>query len=86
MKARYTDAEYLGCDPFFGDEAELRCRTVTIKTARKNHLCYGIDPSTHNKHGIQVGQRYRHEKALVDGSFWGVYRICLGCMDELLRQ
>lgn len=76
--------QYLA-DPFFGDESDLKCRTVTLKRARKDHLCYGISPSTHNTHGIQKGEVYRHEKALVDRSFWGEYRICLGCMDQFIE-
>lgn len=80
--ARHTDAEYLNADPFSGDEAELTCRTVTIRTARKNHLCYGL--SGQQDHGIQAGSRYRYEQARVDGSFWGQYRICLGCMDDFI--
>ena len=78
----HTDDDYINADPFFGDEAELTCRTVAIHTARKNHLCYGL--SGERDHGIQIGQRYRYERAMVDGSFWGEYKICLRCMDEFM--
>lgn len=80
--SRHTDAEYIAADPFFGEEGELTCRAVAIKTARKTHRCFTLDGN--QDHDIQPGERYRHEKARVDGSFWGEYRICLRCMDEHL--
>lgn len=79
---KHTDDEYINADPFSGDEAELTCRNVTIRTAKKNHLCYGLGGE--RDHGIQIGQRYRYERARVDGSFWGEYKICLHCMDEFM--
>lgn len=75
-----TDEEYKAADVFQGDEAEIRCSTVTIKTARKNHKCMTL--TGRQDHDIEKGQRYRHEKALIDQSFWGEYRICLKCLDE----
>jgi hypothetical protein len=77
-----SDAEYMGTDPFLGDEADLTCRTVAIRTARKTHVCYGLDGG--RAHSIKAGQRYRHERARVDGDFWGEYRMCLECMDRLI--
>lgn len=82
MSAR-TDEEYIGTDPFFGDEAELTCRTVVVRTARKDHECYGLDGAS--SHMIRPGQRYRHERALVDGT-WGEFRICLDCMDKHIKD
>lgn len=79
---KHTETEYLGADPFQGDESELSCRTVTIRKARKDYLCYGL--GGRQDHGIQKGNFYRHEKARVDGSFWGEYRICLQCIDAWL--
>lgn len=79
---KHTDSEYLNYDPFLGDEAELACRTVGIRTARKEHACFGL--SGKQDHTINPGERYRHERALVDGSFWGEYRICLTCMDKFI--
>ncbi|OQS39729.1 hypothetical protein B0T40_03055 [Chromobacterium haemolyticum] len=79
----YSDADYLNYDPFQGDEAEVTCRSVTIRTARKQHLCYGLTGK--QDHFIEVGQRYRHERALIDGSFWGEYRICLDCLSKFIR-
>lgn len=78
----HTDSEYINTDPFFGDESELSCRTIAIKTARKDHLCYGLQGEM--DHGIRTGTRYRYEKALIDGDFWGEFRICLCCMDEFM--
>lgn len=80
----YTDEEYIGSDPFFGDEAELTCRTVTIRTARRRHECFGLDGK--HDHSIAPGQRYRYERARVDGSFWGDYKICLRCMDKFIED
>lgn len=79
---RHTDQEYINADPFEGDEAEMTCRTIAIRTARKAHLCYGL--AGQQNHLIHPGERYRHERARVDGSFWGQYRICLGCMDRFM--
>lgn len=77
-----TTSDYINADPFSGDEAELTCRTVAIRTARKEHSCYGL--SGRCDHTIKPGQQYRHERARIDGSFWGEYRICLSCMDKFI--
>lgn len=77
---RYSDEEYIATDPFFGEEAEVSCRTVKIRIAAKEHACFGLDGTQH--HTIAKGQRYRHERALVDSDYWGEYRICLPCMDK----
>ena len=79
-----TDADYIGLDPFMGDESELTCRSVNIVKARKSFKCFGY--GGHMDHNIEPGQRYRHERARVDGSFWGQYRICLNCMDKLFDE
>lgn len=79
-----TDATYLAADPFFGDEAELSCRSVSIRTARKHHKCTALNGQ--QDCNIQPGQRYRHERALVDGECWGEYRICLICMDTFISM
>jgi hypothetical protein len=81
-EAKHSDETYIGTDPFFGDEAELTCRTTTIRTARRAHVCYGLGGE--RDHSIQPGQRYRYERARVDGSFWGEYKICLDCMDKFI--
>jgi len=77
-----TDAEYINTDPFFGDEGDLTCRTVAIRTARKPHLCMTL--SGKQDHSIQPGERYRYERALVDGDYWGEYKLCLRCMDDFI--
>ena len=82
MSIKYTDEEYINYDPFFGDEADLKCVTTSIRKAKKDYVCYGI--AGEQKHLIHVGDRYRHEKAFVDDSFWGEYRICLKCMGKFI--
>lgn len=82
--ARHTDAEYTSFDPFQGDESDLKCRAVAIRIARKEHPCFALPGAT--PHVIKPGDRYRHERALVDGSFWGNYRICLGCLDKWIAE
>lgn len=79
----HTDEDYINTDPFFPDETEVVCRTVTIKKARKDHLCYGLTPDTHNKHKISKGDKYRDETGMVDGK-WGGYKMCLSCMDKFI--
>ena len=80
MSQRQEDEKYINTDPFFGNEAELTCRAVAIRTARNSHACYGLDGKL--DHLIEPGQRYRHDRARVDSSFWGEYKICLNCMDK----
>jgi hypothetical protein len=84
MNQKHTDAEYISADPFFGDESQLTCRNVAIKTARKKHTCFSIDGK--QDHEINPGERYRFETARVDGSFWGSYKICLKCMDAFIAD
>ncbi len=79
-----TDAEYLNADPFFGDESELACHTVELRTARKDHVCYSLDGN--RDHTIKRGERHRYERASVDGSFWGEYRLCLKCLDAWMKD
>lgn len=79
----HTDSEYINADPFFGDESELTLRTVKLVKARKEHACYGIGGE--QNHTIKPGERHRHERALVDGDFFGSYRICLPCMDRFIQ-
>lgn len=84
MSTKYTDEEYINYDPFFGDEADLKCVTTSIRKAKKDYVCYGL--AGEQKHLIHVDDRYRHEKAFVDDSFWGEYRICLKCMDKFIED
>ena len=80
-----TDAEYLEHDLFCGDEGDLTCRTKAIRTARKEHACFG-GLGCGDGHTIKPGERYRYETARVDRSFWGTYRICLTCMDKWIAE
>ncbi|POB00130.1 hypothetical protein C2134_02765 [Chromobacterium sinusclupearum] len=84
IQQKYSDADYLAYDPFQGDEAEIILRTVKIRTARKRHLCFTLTGK--QDHHIEPGQRYRHERARVDSSFWGEYRLCLSCIDKWINQ
>ncbi|MCD5326709.1 hypothetical protein ACFFU8_18415 [Chromobacterium piscinae] len=54
---RYSDADYLAFDPFQGDEAEIKCHSTKIWTARKQHLCFTL--TGRQDHHIESGQRYR---------------------------
>lgn len=83
---KHSDAQYLAVDLFQGDEADLTCRTVKLVTTRKEHACHafvaftdGINPCV-----IRIGARARHERARVDGSFWGSYYACLPCLDRTI--
>lgn len=75
---------YLQYDPFSGDESVLTCRTLKIVKARKEHTCFSLDGK--QDHTINVGDYYRYEKALVDGDFFGTYRLCLKCIDKFLNE
>ncbi|MDB5885974.1 MAG: hypothetical protein JWR74_2145 [Polaromonas sp.] len=79
---KHTDAEYLAFDPLEGDEAELTCRSVKLVTTCKPHPCTGTD----EPHDIAPGSRARHEKARVDGDFWGSFYTCLPCLDRALSE
>lgn len=81
-----ADAKYLKYDPFDGDrDVDVRMRTVSIVRARKEHDCWvGMCP-TKKQHKINVGERCRHERALVDGEWCGYY-VCLPCIDSWLKE
>jgi hypothetical protein len=77
-----NEAIYLAVDLFQGDESELACRTVKMVTTRKDHQCSEQDHR--EAHIIPAGQRARHERALVDGDFWGSYYTCTACLDRFI--
>ncbi|WP_440030083.1 hypothetical protein [Chromobacterium amazonense] len=81
---KHSDADYLAFNPFDGDEADITLRTVRIRTARKQHLCFTLTGA--RDHNIEPGQKYRYERARIDGSFWGEYRICLPCIDKWINE
>lgn len=81
-----TDEDRLEFEMFEGDEAEMSCRTVKMRTAAKEHPCYGGLGSDGDGHKIEKGQRYRHERARIDGSFWGEYRVCTACLEKWIAD
>lgn len=86
QQLRHPEQTYLDYDPFEGEEATLACRSVKLVRAHKAHPCFGGAGQHGDGHAIQPGEIYRHEKALVDGSFWGQYRMCIACMDAWLAD
>lgn len=83
-----TDEDRINHDLFPGEEGSVALRTVSIKKARKVHDCFlGLAPERSGvaRHQIQPGERYRHEKALIDGDFWGEYKCCLNCVDREIK-
>lgn len=83
---KFEDADYIRFDPCEGDEAQTSCRTVKLVKARKDHKCFlGSHPYGDN-HMIYAGEFYRYERALVDGDYWGEYRVCVSCMDKWLED
>lgn len=81
-----TDQEYIRFDPFFGEEGEISLRSVKLRTARKPHQCFLSLGRDRSPHSIQPGQRYREERALVDGDYFGRYCMCLTCIDRELNE
>lgn len=81
-----TDDDRIEYDMMAGDDTELRCRTVKMRTAAKEHPCFGGLVSNGDGHTIKKGSRYRHERALVDGDFWGEYRVCTQCLDKWIAD
>lgn len=81
---KYTEEDYLAEDWFFGDEAEISCRTMKMVTVRKEHDCYLSQCHGKTPHKVQKGERAYFEKALIDRDFWG--KLCTNCMDEQLKE
>ena len=76
--------KYVTMDPFDGErDTDIRCRTVTLRQARQNYLCWGL--AGQQDHGIQAGDYYRHERGVAGNGRWGQYRMCLGCMDAFIE-
>ena len=76
----YAEQVYSGFDPFFGEEADITCRTVKLVKVRKHHACFFGENG--DGHQIPPGALARHEKALVDGDYWGNYYLCIPCLDR----
>lgn len=81
-----TDLEYIRFNPFQGEEGEISLRKVAIRRARKPHDCFFGNAFGASAHRIQPGDRYREERALVDGDYFGRYCICLPCIDKELAE
>ena len=81
---KHSDQTYINFEPFPGDESDISVQTIKIRTARKQHVCYSLDGKM--DHTIEPGQRYRFEKALIDRSYWGEYKICLKCIDDYIDE
>lgn len=79
---KHPDERYVNVDLFPFEEAEIRCRTVKMRNARSSHVCFGGQGDGKDNHLIKPGQRYREERALVDGDFWGRYCMCIPCLDK----
>lgn len=76
----YSEQEYINFDLFFGEEADITCRTVKLVKVRKPHPCFF--GANGDGHSIAQGDTARHEKALVDSDYWGSYYLCIPCLNR----
>lgn len=83
---KFNDSDYIQFDPCEGDEGQVSCRTVRLVTARKEHPCFFGAAPYGDGHLIGRGDVYRYERALVDGDYWGTYKVCVPCMDKWLED
>lgn len=83
---KFNESDYIKFDPCEGDDGQVSCRTVKLVTARKEHPCFLGAAPYGDKHLIQRGDVYRSERALVDGDYWGNYKVCVPCMDKWLTD
>lgn len=81
---KYEEDDYLSLNMFEDQDAELSCQQIKMRKARKRHVCFSLDGK--QDHFIEKGETYRYEKALVDCSFFGQYRLCLKCLDKWLDE
>jgi len=81
-----TDEDRLEYSLFQGEEGDIRLHTKNMRTAAKEHPCFGGLGWPGDGHTIKKGDRYRHDRALVDGDFWGEYRICTQCLDKWIAE
>ena len=80
----FPEREYIAYDPFDGDrDVDIRCRTVKLAKARKEHSCMGIERG--GSHTIFPGELHRHERAIVEGE-WRSYSVCVSCIDKWLTE
>ena len=84
---KYAERDYLRFDPCEGDrDGDVRCRSVALVRARKEHPCFMAAGPCGDGHAIKPGDTYRDEKALIDGDYWGRYKVCVPCMDKWLAD
>jgi hypothetical protein len=81
---KYPEEDYVNHNPFFGEEGDMACRNAKLVKVRKEHGC--LFGENGDRHKIQPGERARYETALVDGSYWGRYYICIPCMDKIFAD
>lgn len=80
----FPERDYVAFDPFDGEsDPDIRCRTVKLARARKEHPCRGLERGA--SHRIWPGELHRYERAIVDGE-WSDCRVCLACMDKWLTE
>ena len=80
----FPERDYIAYDPFDGDrDVDIRCRTVKLAKARKEHSCIGIERG--GSHTIFPGELRRHERAIVEGE-WRSYSVCVSCMNKWLTE
>lgn len=83
----FQERDYLAYDPF-GDgdrDVDIRMRTVRLVRARNEYPCFA-GQADGLAHTIKPGDVYRSETALIDGDYWGKYRVCVACMDKWLTE
>lgn len=80
-----TEDVLLGLDIFGPSDAIIELHKKKMVTARKPHKCFGLSPSDVH-HFIEPGERYRYETALVDGHYWGKYRVCISCLVKEAKE
>ena len=83
---KFAEEDYLNFSPYEGEDGEVSCRTVKLVKANKEHDCFFGLGSYGDGHKISKGDVYRYEKELIDGDFFGSYKVCVKCMDEYLTD
>lgn len=82
-----TDEVRIQFDPFGADDSKVEMETQKIVSVRKRHVCYGsyFPDEKRGEHYINIGDRARLDKALVEGD-WCSYYFCLTCLDKMIRD
>ena len=83
----FPERDYIAYDPFGGSDrdVDIQMSTVRLVRARKEYPCFA-GQADGPAHTIKPGDVYRSETALVDGDYWGKYRVCVACMDKWLTE